>query len=92
MEVLPIILYVLGAVLLVALIIRYLKSKSLTNAKAILVLPIPGLPYKIMENNFLFLTRLDNTLPLPQSAACCGKSDTHFKNHLDGCFRQARSD
>ena len=41
------------------------KSNSLAITLAILVLPIPGSPYKIMENIFLFLIRLLIILPLP---------------------------
>ena len=52
-------------VLTVAFKKRYLTPKSCTIALAILVLPIPGLPYKIIENNFLFLTKFVSILSLP---------------------------
>ena len=39
-------------------------------ALAIEVFPIPGLPYKIIENNFLFLTRLYNILSSPTKCFC----------------------
>ena len=57
-------------VFIVAFKKRYLTPKSFTIAFAIEVLPIPGGPYKIIENIFLFSIKFLNTLPLPNKCFC----------------------
>ena len=44
---------------------RYLQPSSFTKQRAMVVFPIPGLPYKIIENSLLFLTRLFSIFPSP---------------------------
>ena len=62
-------------VLIVAFKKRYLSPKSLTIAFAIDVLPIPGFPYNIIENNFLFFTRFVKIFPSPIKCFCPITSD-----------------
>ena len=55
----------------------YSTFNSLTIALAILVLPIPGLPYNIIEKTCLFLTKLDKILFSPIKC-CCPTTSSNF--------------